>query len=185
MTQFLNNGVGNPGASGNVNVDALQSAPNAEQLDMLNHHNGFVPSATFNQVNHGAAAFNTMTSFSPFSPDPNFVPDGMKRDSVSPTQSQPSSYQSKGYPPWYSSQQDEKMAQNPSGKGSPQSSQTSRPTSARAFSFLGDGQSAPPYQASRASSRQEAPIARPEMPRRPSQTLHSQEAAFVMGVQQQ
>lgn len=171
ITQFLNNGVNHPNANMN---DALQSAPNAEQLDLLNHYENFVPPASFNQ---GAGSTFNPTSFSPFSPDPSFLPEGIKRDNVSPSQLQMYPSSAKGFAPWYNStQQDEKVAPNSSGKVSPPSSQTSRPASARAFgSFLGDAQNASSFAASRASSRQEAPIARPDMPRRSSQTLQSQE----------
>ena len=177
ISQFLNNG-GVNNANGSVNVDGLQVGPNADQLDLLNHHENFVPPPGFGQVNQGAATFNTTTSFSPFSPDPGFVPDAVKRDGVSPNQVQSFSYASKGFTPWYNSaQQDEKVvAPNSSGKVSPPTAQTSRPASARAFSnFLGEAPNpSSSFEASRASSRQEAPIARPEMSRRPSQTLQSQ-----------
>ncbi|KAJ3535199.1 hypothetical protein NM688_g7012 [Phlebia brevispora] len=180
ITQFLNGGVNQAGANVNVNVDALQAAPNAEQLGVLNHYENFGPQATFNPATGNA--FNTTTSFSPFSPDPSFSQEGVKRDGVSPGQAQVFPSSAKGFAPWYNAtQQDEKMAPNPNGKVSPPSSQTSRPASRGFGSFLGEAQTASAYNTSRASSRQEGPIARPEMPRRPSQTLQSQEHQFMGG----
>ncbi|THG97482.1 hypothetical protein EW026_g4522 [Hermanssonia centrifuga] len=177
ITQFLNGG-NHPSSNMNIpnlNVEALQSAPTAEQLELLSQYEGSFAPSSFDQPSN---AFNA-SAFSPFSPDPGYLNEGMKhRDSVSISQNQSQSFSSsaKGYAPWYSStQQDEKVV-NSSGKISPPAvGQTSRPASARAFgNFLGDSPSSS-FQAPRASSRQEAPIARPEVSRRGSQTLHSQE----------
>ena len=176
ISQFLNNGVNHAGT--NVNLDALQSAPNPEQMGVP--FENFVPQGPFSQ---GAPNGFNATSFSPFSPDPAFPPEGIKRDNISPSQTQVFPSSAKGFAPWYNSaQQDEKISPGASGKVSPPSSQTSRPASRGFGSFLGDAQAATPYNMRRASSRQEAPIGRPEMSRRPSQTLHSQEQQFI-GVQ--
>lgn len=175
ISQLLNNGANPAGA--NMNLDALQSAASAEQMGV--HFENFASEAAFNQG--GPNSFNA-TSFSPFSPDPAFAPEGIKRDGVSPNQMQGFSSSAKGFAPWYNSaQQDEQIQPNASGKVSPPS-QMSRPSSRGFGSFLGDAQSATPFNVPRASSRQEAPIARPDIPRRSSQTLQSQEQHFV-GVQ--
>lgn len=192
ITQFLNNPApgGNANSSANANgapqpnlnvsTDTLQATPTtAEQaaLDMINSHfDAFAP-PSFDQQRPGSQ-FNA-PAFSPFSPDPNYVPDSVKNRenlSINPggqSQSYPSS--AKGYAPWYSSsQQDEKMpasATSASGKVSPTSAHASRPASARAFgNFLGD-QSLPFPPPNRASSRQEGPIARPDLSRRASHAL--------------
>lgn len=197
ITQFLNNndgnnGNGNPSSNANsssvngssqsnvnVSVDALQAATAAEQaaMDMMNNHfDAFAPSS-FDQQRPGPQ-FNA-SGFSPFSPDPNYVPDSVKnRENISVTPSgQSQSYPSsaKGYAPWYSSSQhDEKVtpsAISASGKVSPTSAQASRPASARVFgNFLGE-QHSPFPPPNRASSRQEGLIARPDLSRRSSHAL--------------
>ncbi|EKM59987.1 uncharacterized protein PHACADRAFT_250820 [Phanerochaete carnosa HHB-10118-sp] len=171
ITQFLNSGSQIPIA----NLEALQAAqqlneqqqqPSQQQQQSMGQYDVFGPSF------EAGSSFGS--SFSPFSPDPSYLGESLSRDnsvSVSPGQSQSfSSTSSKGYTPWYSSApQDDKVAgSSSSGKASPTGpAACSRPNSVRPFaSFLG-GDSQP----NRASSRQEGPIARPEIPRRPSQGM--------------
>lgn len=171
ITQFLNNS--NNQASAPVNADVLQQVPTAEQMmDAISQYEAFGPSSFEQRSGFSASAF------SPFSPDPNYLLEKNRENSVSvsPGQAQSfSSTSSKGYAPWYTSTpQDEKApgAGNGSGKVSPTGSapHMSRPNSARPFgSFLGE------TQPNRTSSRQEGPIARPELARRPSQGMSSQE----------
>lgn len=101
--------------------------------------------------------------------------EGMKNQESAPNAHQQSfanAHVSKGYTPWYPTH-DEKSA-NGNGKISPTSTlQTIRPpsTSQRFTSLLGEHTSAPsPFQSTRASLRQEAPIGRPDPSRRGSQT---------------
>lgn len=169
ITQFLNSGSQIPTA----NLEALQAAvqrneqqqqqPGAQsQQQSMGPYDVFGPSSF-----EAGSSFGS--SFSPFSPDPNYLGETLSRDnsvSVSPGQSQSfSSTSSKGYAPWYSSQ-DDKVGSGSSGKASPTGpAASSRPSSARPFaSFLGDAPN-------RASSRQEGPVARPDVPRRPSQGM--------------
>jgi hypothetical protein len=158
ITQLVNNQ-----APPNTNADAGQ-ANTSEQA--MNQFDTFTLSSFEQRLGMGGSAF------SPFSPDPNYLAEGMNHRensiSVSPSHAQSfSSVSSKGYPPWYS--QDEKApAMSTSGKASPTGpvAQSSRPSSARPFShFLGE---AGP---NRTSSRQEGPIARPDIPRMPSQGM--------------
>lgn len=166
ITQLLNSGSQIPAA----NLEALQAAQQLneqqQQQSNMGQYDVFGPSSF-------EAGSNFGSSFAPFSPDPSYLGEALNRDnsvSVSPGQAQSfSSTSSKGYAPWYSSTpQDEKApGSGSSGKASPTGPATSsRPSSARPFAnFLGDPQ------LNRASSRQEGPIARPEIPRRPSQGM--------------
>jgi len=128
--------------------------------------NAFTPSIFgLRQGGSSAAASN----FSPFSPDPNYLGDGVKGQDTN-TQMQAFSHVPKTYSSWYNPTQDEKVA-SASGKISPTSLQTIRPPSSsqRYNSLLGEASStASPFQSSRASSRQDAPIGRPEVSRRSS-----------------
>lgn len=177
ITQFLNsNGTANNQTSSNLNVDAMQAATAEQVVDLMNQYDAYTPSS-FEQ----RSGFNA-SSFSPFSPDPNYLADLKNREgasSVSPGQSQSfSSTSSKGYAPWYSSSDDKPPGTNTSGKVSPTGSAAhhSRPNSARAFgNFLGDAQ---PH---RTSSRGEGFIAKPDLSRRPSQGMASQEQHFIPG----
>ena len=108
------------------------------------------------------------TSFSPFSPDPNYLGERAGND-ASVAQGQPHSQTPKPYSPW-NPNQDEKVT-GANGKVSPTSTQTARPSSVtqRFPSFLGDAPPSATFQpTTRTSSRQEAPIARPEATRRDS-----------------
>lgn len=174
ITQFLNNGSQIP----NANLEALQAVQQRgeqhpqqppqqqQQQQSLGQFDVFGPSSFEPGSSYGS-------SFSPFSPDPNYLGENLGREnnvSVSPGQSQSfSSTSSKGYAPWYSSTpQDEKVSgSGSSGKASPTGpAASSRPSSARPFStFLGDAQP------NRSTSRQEGAVSRPEVPRRPSQGM--------------
>ncbi|KZT06526.1 uncharacterized protein LAESUDRAFT_812784 [Laetiporus sulphureus 93-53] len=111
------------------------------------------------------------SSFSPFSPDPNYLGDGLKMlDQTASGQGQVFGNVPKGYPPWYNPASDEKYATG--GKASPAGLQTIRPPSVsqRFNSMLGEVVSSShlPFQQSRASSRQETPIPRADVSRRGS-----------------
>ena len=185
IAQLLNSDNSASGqTSSNLNVDALQAATAEQVVEMMNQYEAFAPSSSYEQ----RTGFNA-SSFSPFSPDPNYLAELKSREgasSVSPGQSQSfSSTSSKGFAPWYSSSQSEDKSPltNTSGKVSPTGSSTtqhqhSRPSSARAFgNFLGDTQ---PH---RTSSRGGEGVVmmggssnRPEMVRRLSQGMGAQEA---------
>ena len=109
----------------------------------------------------------TTSAFSPFSPDPNYLGERAGND-ASVAQGQPLSQTPKNYSPW-NPNQDERVS-NASGKVSPTSAQAARSSSAtqRFTSFLGDSPASTTFQPARTSSRQEAPIARPEAVRRDS-----------------
>lgn len=194
ITQYMHNqneddnSGGNPGdhsASGNVNghmqahhndVDALQAGPiSAEQaaLDfMVQQQFDAYGTSAFDHL-HPAAQFNTST-FSPFSPDPSYVPDSVKnREGVSVSPGPTQTYPSKGYASWYSSSQHGEKANSTgaSGKVSPTSAYASRPPSARAFGDFLSEQSTPFPLPTRASSRGEGPISRPELSRKSSHPL--------------
>ena len=117
------------------------------------------------------------TGFSPFSPDPNYMSEGSKNQESTPSVSQQSftgaPSVTKGYSPWYNPAHDEKST-NGNGKISPTSAlQAIRPpsTSQRFTSLLGEAAStSSPFQSTRSSSRQEAPIGRPDLTRKGSQT---------------
>lgn len=126
------------------------------------------------------------SSFSPFSPDPNYLADSIKNLSLSQPHPQQYSYDSKGYPSWYTTAptQEEKASSNSSGKVSPASVGTSRPSSSnqRFSAYLTtDNSGGSPFQQNRASSRQEAPIARPDMGRRSSQVALSSDIQDLNG----
>ena len=161
--------------------DTTQPVPTTSEqaaLDILVQHqfDMFGPSSFDNQ--HPASQFGGSV-FSPFSPDPSYLPDGVKGGegvSLSPDPSQDFVSSTKGYAPWYSaSQQDEKVPTSnavASGKVSPTSAIGSRPGSARAFgNFLTTEQSSPFPPPNRASSRAENVIARPELVRKSSHPL--------------
>ncbi|KAK7696135.1 hypothetical protein QCA50_000783 [Cerrena zonata] len=141
------------------------------------------------EYNYNAPSFDSRssgqfstTSFSPFSPDPNYLIEGEKGINVG-TSPQPGSAQNfsaftngKGYAPWYTAPQPDDKTSTSSGKISPTGNPTARPSSAtqRFGSFLSETQAVSPFQ-TRSSSRQEGPIARPDATRRHSQVLSSQE----------
>ena len=150
------------GTSVNLQGNAEQASELLEQLD-----------------NYGSNAFNSRASvqygastFSPFSPDPNYLADNIKNMNAI-SQPQHFGFQGKQYSSWYGSQ-DEKA----SGNGKVSASMQARPpsTGQRFGPFLGGEPSTPPSQGSRASSRQEGPIARPDLSRRPSQLLTAPES---------
>lgn len=103
--------------------------------------------------------------------------EGTKNQESTPNAHQQSfsnaSHLSKGYSPWYNPAHDDKST-NGNGKVSPTSTlQTIRPpsTSQRFNSLLGEAAStSSPFQSTRTSSRQEAPIGRPDLTRKGSQT---------------
>ncbi|KAI9064898.1 hypothetical protein FKP32DRAFT_1591110 [Trametes sanguinea] len=134
--------------------------------DRLASFNAFAPPVFAPRQSGNSAA---PSAFSPFSPDPNYLGNRANAD-ASNAQGQALSHGSKSYVPWYTSQ-DDKVA-NANGKVSPTSLQSVRPpTSHRFTSFLGESPAPGTYQPVRASSRQEATIARPEATRRGSQNL--------------
>ncbi|KAI0371617.1 hypothetical protein BV20DRAFT_965353 [Pilatotrama ljubarskyi] len=134
--------------------------------DRLASFNAFAP-PVFAPRQTGNSA--TSSTFSPFSPDPAYLGERSNTE-ASNAQGQSLSHASKAYTPWYTSQ-DEKVA-SASGKVSPTSIQNVRPPSVshRFTSFLGESPAPGTYQPARASSRQDAAVARPEAARRGSQT---------------
>ncbi|KAI8982738.1 hypothetical protein BD414DRAFT_515917 [Trametes punicea] len=135
--------------------------------DRLASFNAFAP-PIFAPRQTGNPAMSS--NFSPFSPDPNYLGERANADS-STAQGQSLSHGSKSFTPWYTGQ-DDKVG-SASGKVSPTSLQGGRPpnVSHRFTSFLGESPAPGTYQPVRASSRQEAAIARPEAARRGSQNL--------------
>ncbi|THH31918.1 hypothetical protein EUX98_g2276 [Antrodiella citrinella] len=135
-----------------------------------------VPYDTFDasfDMRQSGGQFGSST-FSPFSPDPNYLTEGLKNTILSQPHPQQYPYEPKGYTPWYAPPpQEEKTSSNGSGKVSPTSVGTSRPSSSnqRFGSYLNSDNSGSPFQQNRASSRQEAPIARPDLLKRPSQIV--------------
>ncbi|KAI0686497.1 hypothetical protein BC835DRAFT_453728 [Cytidiella melzeri] len=199
ITQFLNNNatnldggntndeIGESNVHGDLNGNsqanyegALHAGPTAAEqaaLDAFVQHqfDAFGPSTFDHQ--HPGVQFNG-SGFSPFSPDPTYMPESIQnREGASmntgPSQSYPSS--TKGYAPWYSSsQQEEKVtvsSAGASGKISPTSAHASRPASARAFGSYLSEQNSPFPPPNRASSRGEGLIARPELSRKASHPL--------------
>ena len=110
---------------------------------------------------------STSSNFAPFSPDPAYLGDRANSDAQN-AQGQSMSQTSKSYSPWYNL--DEKSSGS-NGKASPTSMSTARTPNVppRFPPFLGDPPTPSVYQPVRTSSRQEAPIARPEVVRRGSQ----------------
>ncbi|KAI0737737.1 hypothetical protein C8Q80DRAFT_1222765 [Daedaleopsis nitida] len=102
------------------------------------------------------------STFSPFSPDPGYL-----GDRANDASGQSISQAQKGYSPWYTGQDEKVVSSN--GKVSP-TSQTARSSNAsqRFTSFLGDTPAPGTFQPARTSSRQEAPIGRPDIARRAS-----------------
>ncbi|RDX53713.1 hypothetical protein OH76DRAFT_1143082 [Lentinus brumalis] len=168
LTSLLASGGGPAGG-------AMENVSNERQIaaallndvdgDRMASFNAFAPPIFApRQTNNTAASSN----FSPFSPDPSYLGDRGNSDaSAAPGQNVP--HGAKSYTPWYTGQ-DDKIA-NANGKVSPTSLQNARSSSVsqRFTSFLGDGPAAAAFQPTRTSSRQEAPIARPEPTRRGSQ----------------
>ncbi|EJF62266.1 hypothetical protein DICSQDRAFT_135856 [Dichomitus squalens LYAD-421 SS1] len=131
--------------------------------DRMASFNAFIP-PVFAPRQSGNSA--TSSSFSPFSPDPNFLGERAGND-ASVAQGQSLSQTPKNYSPW-NPNQDEKVG-SANGKVSPTSTQAARSSSAtQRFTFLGDSPASTTFQPARTSSRQEAPIARPEAIRRDS-----------------
>ncbi|KAI0682642.1 hypothetical protein C8Q76DRAFT_637103 [Earliella scabrosa] len=168
LTNLLSSGSGAAGS-------AMENVSNERQIAaaLLNDVNGdrmasfnafappiFAPRQTGNST--------SSSNFSPFSPDPGYLADRANHESPS-SQGQSMPQSQKPYSPWYSGQ-DEKVA-SANGKVSPTTAQTARSSnvSQRYTSFLGDTPTTASFQSARASSRQEAPIARPELARRGSQ----------------
>ncbi|KAH9948738.1 hypothetical protein B0H21DRAFT_211430 [Amylocystis lapponica] len=163
LTNLLTNGTA---AGPNSGIDAQVAAGilNDADMDRLAALNVFPPTTYGSR--QGGSGLNA-SAFSPFSPDPNYLVEGLKNQEQA-VSNQVSSLPipSKGYTPWYNSTQDEKLGSG-SGNISPNSIQTIRPSSAsqRYHSLFGE--------ASRTSSRQEAPIARPDVSRRSSQEQYA------------
>lgn len=163
----------------NFDEDAHLVVGSTEQAtDTLRQYDNYAPTA----FDSRASAQYGPSSFSPFSPDPSYLADSIKHaNSVPNTSQQQFGLHGKQYAPWYASQDDKASS---SGKISPPSTQA-RPssTSQRFGPYLGGEPSTPP-QVSRASSRQEGPIARPDLSRRPSQIVGGQDI-YNAGVEQE
>ncbi|KAH8096623.1 hypothetical protein BXZ70DRAFT_896007 [Cristinia sonorae] len=171
ITQFLNTTTQGGTPLGNVNAgDAVP----------LQHGGGdqglSVPYDTFDvpfETRQSNGQFGN-SAFSPFSPDPNYLGGDLKNSILSQPNPQQYTYDTKGYAPWYGMSQDEKSPVNGSGKVSPTSVGTSRPSSTnqRFGAYLtSDASGGSPFQQNRAASRQEAPIARPDLAKRHSQVM--------------
>ncbi|KAH9927289.1 uncharacterized protein B0H18DRAFT_292883 [Fomitopsis serialis] len=170
ISNFGANGGGPSNGSGSDAQPALYPDVNGNRQALLN---AFNPSI-FGSRPETNSAPTTATGFSPFSPDPNYLNEGAKsQDPASNAHQQPfsnGSNASKGYPAWYNPSHDEKVTSG-NGKISPTSAlHAIRPpsTSQRFNTLLGDPSSA--FQSARSSSRQEAPISRPDLTRKGSQT---------------
>ncbi|KAI0722283.1 hypothetical protein C8T65DRAFT_136243 [Cerioporus squamosus] len=167
LTNLLASG-GGPASGGLENVSNERQIAaallNDVDGDRMASFNAFAsPIFAPRQTNNSA----TSSNFSPFSPDPSYLGDRANSDaSVAPGQNVP--HGAKSYTPWYTGQ-DDKVA-SASGKVSPTSIQAARSSnvSQRFTSFLGDAPVPAAFQPTRTSSRQEAPIARPEPTRRAS-----------------
>ncbi|PCH40765.1 hypothetical protein WOLCODRAFT_162522 [Wolfiporia cocos MD-104 SS10] len=118
----------------------------------------------------------TASTFSPFSPDPNYMSEGMRSQDPNNMQAHALPNVSQGYGTWYNPAQDEKLT---NGKISPTALQAIRHSSAaqRFNSFVGGTASAgSQYEPSRSSSRQDTAITRPDISRKGSQyTTHEQD----------
>ena len=101
----------------------------------------------------------TLSSFSPFSPDPNlYSTDKSRKDSAPIVRPELLPHPSKSYAPGFApSSQDMKVVGNSNGKVSPPSV---RPPSTTRYGLYLDG-SAPAFQMNKASSHSEAPVSRP------------------------
>ncbi|KAI0329577.1 hypothetical protein GY45DRAFT_1324863 [Cubamyces sp. BRFM 1775] len=168
LTNLLASGSGAAGSGAeNVSNERQIAAAllNDVDGDRLASFNAFAP-PIFAPRQTGNAA--TSSTFSPFSPDPNYLGERANVDS-SAAQGQSLPHSAKSYTPWYMSS-DEKV-HSASGKVSPTSIQSVRASnvSHRFTSFLGESPAPGTYQPVRASSRQEATISRPEVTRRGSQ----------------
>lgn len=153
----------------NGNQEPLAGIISDATGNRIGANNPFTPSMFGLQQGGGSSSGS---AFSPFSPDPNYLGEGMKpEDAHNAAQSQAFSNVSKAYSPWYNPTQDEKVP-SANGKISPTTLQTIRPPSAaqRFNSLLGEASSALPFPNGRASSRQEITL-RPDLSRRGSQQL--------------
>ncbi|KAL6307180.1 hypothetical protein BKA93DRAFT_884991 [Sparassis latifolia] len=118
----------------------------------------------------GGNSSGAPSSFSPFSPDPNYLVNAVKEQQpMASSSSQTLRQPAKSFTPWFIGQ-DEKVP-SASGKISPSSAQTIRPPSASQRFLLGEGSSKSLFQADRAASRRDGPvpIARPDVTRKGSQ----------------
>lgn len=183
ISHFLQNPAAMQTETPNANPETNHSAPatqvKSEPSDATIAYESFT-SSSFDSRSSGQFS---ASSFSPFSPDPNYLNGGGKNNGqgASPQPALAQNFAAfaggKGYAPWYTVPQQEEKSTSNNGKVSPTSGQTARPPSAnqRFATFLGgEAQNNSPFQ-TRASSRQEAPIARPDTARRASQTLISPE----------
>ncbi|EMD40360.1 hypothetical protein CERSUDRAFT_110955 [Gelatoporia subvermispora B] len=108
-------------------------------------------------------------TFSPFSPDPNYLNEGLKEHEQGLSmQSQGLSHPAKSYSGWYHAGPVEDKGASGSGKVSP-TSVLRPPSSQQRFSSLLSEVSTPTFQP-RAASRQDVVISRPDPSRRGSQT---------------
>ncbi|OCH94515.1 hypothetical protein OBBRIDRAFT_124156 [Obba rivulosa] len=108
------------------------------------------------------------SSFSPFSPDPNYLNEGLKEHEQGiPMQAQGLPQSSKGYSGWYHAGPAEDRVASSSGKVSPTS--VLRPSSQQTFRSLLGEVSTPTFQP-RNTGRQDVVISRPDASRRGSQT---------------
>lgn len=167
LTNFLASGSGGAGGGmENVSNERQIAAAllNDVDGDRMASFNAFVP-PVFAPRQSGNTA--TSSTFSPFSPDPNFLGERAGND-ASASQGQSLSQTPKTYSPWNPNQDEKVISAN--GKVSPTSAQSTRSSSVtqRFTSFLGDPPASATFQPARTSSRQEAPIARPEAIRRDS-----------------
>ncbi|RPD66791.1 hypothetical protein L226DRAFT_608084 [Lentinus tigrinus ALCF2SS1-7] len=162
LTNLLASGGGPAsGAMENVSNERQIAAAllNDVDGDRMASFNAFAPPIFAPRQTNNSAA---LSNFSPFSPDPSYLGDRANND-ASASQGP---HGAKSYTPWYSGQDDKVTSAN--GKVSPTSAQAVRSSnvSQRFTSFLSDAPAPGAFQPARTSSRQEAPIARPEPGRR-------------------
>ncbi|CCM03364.1 uncharacterized protein FIBRA_05493 [Fibroporia radiculosa] len=165
LTHVLSNGtVGQPPPPPVIDTSAIASAVYVQAPRSAIAAAFKPPIFGLSQQSSNTASSST---FSPFSPDPNYLGDGAKNQELNSVQPQPFVNPSKGFSSWYTSMQDDKAAQS-GGKASPTTLPNIRPPSAsqRFNSLLGETTSTTsPFQQSRASSRQETHISRPDISR--------------------
>lgn len=168
----LANILSNGGGGSNGSVNSVSDRQVAASIFSDIHDDSLVAANAFNSYmfsNDRGADISTASMFSPFSPEPSYLLGNVKTEQPTAAQSQALPHPSKGFVPWFNSAQDEKAASG-SGKVSPTAAQTIRPSSAtQQFNYLGDRSTPMSFQATRAGSRQEGPIARPDPSRRTSQ----------------
>lgn len=104
----------------------------------------------------------SMSNFSPFSPDPNYVAENKRRETASFSRVDMLPHPSKAYAPGFFPVQTQDLKVNTNGNGSVSkvSPTSTRPPSASRYGSFLDS-SAPSFQINRAPGRPEAPISRP------------------------